>query len=315
MLGLNLQQLEYLVAVDNYKQFTIAAEKCFVTQPTLSMQIKKAEEQLDIVIFDRTRQPILTTPVGKKIVAQARVVINEYNRLEEIVREESGRIEGNLTIGIIPSLAPYLLPLFVGHFKNNNPLVHISFKEMITEALVKALKQDLLDAAILVTPLEENDIIEQPLFYEDVLIYAHPDHSLHKVEALTVDMLTSSGLWLLDEGHCFRSQVLNLCELQENVSSDLPLHFESGSLDTIRKMVDTEGGYTLLPGLAAEELAFDLHKQVKEFESPVPLREVSLVYSRAFYKRLLLDRLSESVQANVPEEMLHKDRGHVVEWK
>ncbi|MBS2212009.1 LysR family transcriptional regulator [Carboxylicivirga mesophila] len=315
MLGLNLQQLEYLVAVDNYKQFTIAAEKCFVTQPTLSMQIKKAEEQLDIVIFDRTRQPILTTPVGKKIIAQARVVINEYNRLEEIVREESGRIEGNLTIGIIPSLAPYLLPLFVGHFKNNNPLVNISFKEMITEELVKALKQDLLDAAILVTPLEENDIIEQPLFYEDVLIYAHPDHSLHKVDILTVDMLTSSGLWLLDEGHCFRSQVLNLCELQENVSSDLPLHFESGSLDTIRKMVDTEGGYTLLPGLAAEELAFDLHKQVKEFESPVPLREVSLVYSRAFYKRLLLDRLAESVQANVPEEMLHKDRGHVVEWK
>ncbi len=315
MLGLNLQQLEYLVAVDNYKQFTIAAEKCFVTQPTLSMQIKKAEEQLDIVIFDRTKQPILTTPVGQKIVNQARVVINEYNRLEEIVREESGRIEGSLTIGIIPSLAPYLLPLFVGHFKNNNPQVNISFKEMITEELVKALKQDVLDAAILVTPLEENDIIEQPLFYEDVLIYAHPNHSLQQVENLTVDMLTSSGLWLLDEGHCFRSQVLNLCELQENVSSDLPLHFESGSLDTIRKMVDAEGGYTLLPGLAAEELAFDLHKQVKEFESPVPLREVSLVYSRAFYKRLLLERLAESVKANVPEEMLHKDRGHVVEWK
>ncbi len=315
MLGLNLQQLEYLVAVDNYKQFTIAAEKCFVTQPTLSMQIKKAEEQLGIVIFDRSKQPILTTPVGQKIVNQARVVINEYNRLEEIVREESGRIEGSLTIGIIPSLAPYLLPLFVGHYKNNNPLVNISFKEMITEELVKALKKDLLDAAILVTPLDEHDIIEQPLFYEDVLIYAHPNHSLHKVENLTVDMLTSSGLWLLDEGHCFRSQVLNLCELQENVSSDLPLHFESGSLDTIRKMVDAEGGYTLLPGLAAEELAFDLHKQVKEFESPVPLREVSLVYSRAFYKRLLLDRLADSVKANVPEQMLEKDRGHVVEWK
>ncbi|MCT4588027.1 MAG: hydrogen peroxide-inducible genes activator [Carboxylicivirga sp.] len=315
MLGLNLQQLEYLVAVDNYKQFTIAAEKCFVTQPTLSMQIKKAEEQLGIVIFDRTKQPILTTPVGQKIIDQARVVINEYNRLEEIVREESGRIEGSLNVGIIPSLAPYLLPLFVGHFKKNNPLVNISFKEMITEELVKALKQDLLDAAILVTPLEEGDIIEQPLFYEDVLIYAHPHHSLHNVESLTVDMLTPSGLWLLDEGHCFRSQVLNLCELQENVSSELPLHFESGSLDTIRKMVDTEGGYTLLPGLATEELAFDLHKQVKEFESPVPLREVSLVYSRAFYKRLLLDRLSDSIKASVPEEMLHKDRGHVVEWK
>jgi len=315
MLGLNLQQLEYLVAVDNYKQFTIAAEKCFVTQPTLSMQIKKAEEQLGIVIFDRSKQPVLTTPVGQSIVNQARVVMNEYNRLEEIVREESGRIEGQLTIGIIPSVAPYLLPRFVGHFKAQNPLVSISFKEMITEELVKALKKDVLDAAILVTPLHDKELIEQQLFYEDVLIYAHPSHPLHSVETLTADMLTSSGLWLLDEGHCFRSQVLNLCEIQENASSDLPLHFESGSLDTIRKMVDAEGGYTLMPGLAAEELFFELHKQVKEFESPVPLREVSIVYSRAFYKRLLIERLSESVKANVPEEMLDQDRGQVVEWQ
>ncbi len=315
MLGLNLQQLEYLVAVDNYKQFTIAAEKCFVTQPTLSMQIKKAEEQLGVVIFDRTKQPVLTTPVGQVIINQARVVINEYKRLEEIVREESGRIEGELNIGIIPSVAPYLLPRFVGHFKVHNPLVKISFKEMITGELVKALKKDLLDAAILVTPLHEKDIIEQALFFEDVLIYAHPDHPLHKVRTLSVDMLTSSGLWLLNEGHCFRSQVLNLCKIQESASPDIPFQFESGSLDTIRKMVDTEGGYTLMPGLAAHELFFDMHKQVKEFESPVPLREISIVYSRAFYKRLLIERLSDSIKANVPEEMLDDKRGQIVEWK
>lgn len=314
MLGLNLQQLEYLVAVDNYKQFTIAAEKCFVTQPTLSMQIKKAEEQLGIVIFDRSKQPVLSTPVGRFIINQARVVINEYNRLEEIVREQSGRIEGELNIGIIPSVAPYLLPRFVGHFRNQNPRVKTSFKEMITEELVKALKKDLLDAAILVTPLHDKEIIVQPLFYEDILIYTHPGHPLHQVNELSIDMLTSSGLWLLDKGHCFRSQVLNLCEIQENAGHDLPLHFESGSLDTIRKMVDAEGGYTLLPGLVAHELLFELHKRVKEFESPVPLREVSIVFSRAFYKRLLIDRLSDSIKANVPEEMLDRDRGQVVEW-
>jgi len=315
MLGLNLQQLEYLVAVDNYKQFTIAAEKCFVTQPTLSMQVKKAEEHLGITIFDRTKQPVLVTVLGQPIINQARVIINEYNRLEEIVREQSGKIEGELTIGIIPSIAPYLLPRFVGHFKKNNPQINISFKEMVTEELVRALKKDLLDAAILVTPLNETDIVEEPLFYEDVLIYAHPSHPLHQVEALTIDSLTSEGLWLLDEGHCFRSQVLNLCQMQADIRVDVPLRFESGSLDTLRKMVDSEGGYTLLPGLATAELNFELHKQVKEFESPVPLREVSLVYSRSFYKRLLLDCLVKSVTCNIPEEMLYKERGQVVEWK
>lgn len=315
MLGLNLQQLEYLVAVDNYKQFTLAAEKCFVTQPTLSMQIKKAEEQLDIVIFDRTKQPILTTPVGQKIINQARLIINEYNRLEEIVREESGRVEGELHIGIIPSLAPYLLPLFVGHFKSNNPDIRISFKEMITEDIIKALKKDMLDAAILVTPIAENDIIERVLFYEDVLIYANKQHALHQQESLTINHLTAEGLWLLDEGHCFRSQVLNLCAMQEHMNAESPLNFESGSLETIRKMVDAEGGYTLLPALAARELVFDLHKHVKEFDSPVPLREVSLVYSRAFYKRLLLNRLAESIMDCVPVEMLDKERGNIVEWK
>lgn len=315
MLGLNLQQIEYLVAVDNYKQFTIAAEKCFVTQPTLSMQVKKAEEQLDIVIFDRTKQPIVTTLIGQKIVDQAREVLYAYNRLEEIVLEESGRIEGELTIGIIPSLAPYLLPRFVGTFKRDNPLVSLSFKEMVTEKLIDALEHDLLDAAILVTPLEHQGIVEKPLFYEDILIYAHPKHGLYQAKNLEVGALDSNGLWLMDEGHCFRSQVLNLCAVQDEMRKDLPLHFESGSLDTIRKMVDAEGGYTLMPGLAASELSFELHKQVVEFENPVPVREVSLVYSRSFYKKMLLERLAQSIISNVPEEMLDAQRGHVVEWR
>ncbi|MCU4175614.1 LysR substrate-binding domain-containing protein [Carboxylicivirga sp. N1Y90] len=315
MLGLNLQQLEYLVAVDTYKRFTIAAEKCFVTQPTLSMQVKKAEEQLDMVIFDRTRQPVVTTLLGQKVIKQARKIMSEYNRLEEIVREESGRIEGELTIGIIPSLAPYLLPRFVGAFKRDNPLVSISYKEMLTGEIIDALEHDLIDAAILVTPLHHNGIIEQVLFYEDILIYAHHEHPLHQDKNLHISQLTSDGLWLMDKGHCFRSQAMNLCDIQDSARDDLPMHFESGSLDTIRKMVDVEGGYTLLPGLATAELPFEFHKHVCEFDSPVPLREVSLVYSRSFYKRMLIDRLASSVTANVPEDMLLKERGQVVEWK
>lgn len=315
MLGLNLQQLEYLVAVDTYKQFTIAAEKCFVTQPTLSMQVKKAEEQLDMIIFDRSKQPIVTTLLGQKVVAQARKIMNEYNRMEEIVREESGRIEGELNIGIIPSLAPYLLPRFVGAFKRDNPLVSISYKEMLTGDIIDALEHDRIDAGILVTPLHHQGIVEQQLFFEEIMIYAHPQHLLHQEKNLHISQLTSEGLWLMDKGHCFRSQVLNLCDIQDEVRSDLPMHFESGSLDTIRKMVDLEGGYTLLPGLAAAELPFELHKQVSEFDSPVPLREVSLVYSRSFYKRMLIDRLASSITSSIPEEMLLKERGQVVEWK
>jgi len=315
MLGLNLQQIEYLVAVDNYKQFTVAAEKCFVTQPTLSMQIKKAEEQLGLVIFDRSKQPIVTTLLGKKIVDQARKIMSEYNRMEEIVREESGRIEGELTVGIIPSLAPYLLPRFVGGFKRENPLVSVSFKEMVTENCIDALEHDLLDAAILVTPLHQHGIVEEPLFYEDILIYAHPEHTLYNRGHLKTEMLDSDGLWLMDEGHCFRSQVLNLCEVKEEIRKDLPVNFESGSLDTIRKLVDAEGGYTLLPGLAAEELPFEMHRNIKEFELPVPVREVSLVYSRSFYKKVLLERLGDSVKNQVPEEMLDKSRGLIVEWR
>jgi len=208
---ISLIQLEYIIAVDTYRHFVTASEKCFVTQPTLSMQIKKLEEELGVIIFDRSKQPIIPTEIGKKIIEQARIVVAESNNITEIINTHNNSISGELTIGIIPSLAPYLLPLFIGDFNRKYPDVKVKILELLTEEIIIELKKDTIDVGILVTPLSEKGIIEQPLFYEEMLLYINKNHAFSKKENINPIELASSDLCLLNKGHCFRSQVINLC--------------------------------------------------------------------------------------------------------
>lgn len=310
-----LTQLEYIVAVDEYRHFATAAEKCFVTQPTLSMQIKKLEDDLGVIIFDRSRQPVVPTDIGMRLIEQARRVLESAGRIKEIISEDKEEIGGSLRIGIIPTLAPYLLPAFIGDYVRKYPHVRVEVEELVSEEIIERLKKDTLDAALFVTPYHDEKITEQPVFYEEMKIYASPGHPLLKKEKVEVTDIAASDIWMLGNGHCFRDQVVNLCEMRSIQHKDLPFDFESNSLETLMRIIDKEGGFTLIPELAVRYMAENRKNQVRSFNSYVPLREVSVIYSRYYIKHKLIELLCKEVKNAVPPEMWSKERGKIVEWK
>lgn len=312
---ITLTQLEYIVAIDEYRHFATAADKCFVTQPTLSMQIKKLEDDLGVIIFDRSRQPVVPTDIGAKLVEQARITLAATERIKEIIMEQKEEVEGSLKIGIIPTLAPYLLPIFIGHYIRKYPAVHVEVEELVSEEIIRRLKRDMIDVGIFVTPYSDDKIVERPVFYEEMLVYAHPDSELLKKKSLEVQDIANSEIWMLGDGHCFRNQVVNLCEMAGMQHKNLPFEFESNSLETLMKIVDKEGGFTLIPELALQYLSETKKHQVRRLNSFKPLREVSVIYSRYYTKQKLIDLLCDEIKVVVPTEMLRKDRGMVVEWK
>ncbi|MCF6333375.1 MAG: LysR substrate-binding domain-containing protein [Draconibacterium sp.] len=310
-----LTQLEYIVAVDTYRHFGKAAEHCFITQPTLSMQIKKLEEDLEIIIFDRSKQPLIPTDVGVRIIEQSRIVLKQSEEILNIIKDHKNLVSGMLRIGIIPTLAPYLLPIFIGKYKKKYPNIFIKVVEATTENIVELLNKDLIDVGILVTPLKEEKIIEKPIFYEEMLIYANSGHKLHSQKEITVLDIATPEIWLLSDGHCFRDQVINLCSYVGTTDSPLPFHFEAGSLETLMNIVDKEGGITLIPELAKDTMSEKRGNNVRSFSNIKPLREVSLVYSRHFAKHKLINLLWREIKDSVPQELQDESRGTIVEWK
>lgn len=295
MVKVSLVQLEYIVALDTHRHFARAAESCHVTQPTLSMQINKLEKLLGVIIFDRSRQPIMVTDVGEKIIAQARITLNEARRIEELIDDERQEIRGELTLGVIPTVAPYLLPLFLNSFLDRYPLVKVKVKELLTEDILAALHQDSIDVGILVTPFAHNPFHTVPLFYEPFKIYGS---DLSKDGSpMPLEDLKDHPLWLLEEGHCFRDQVLQLCHEQQ----DGLLQYESGSLEALKRIVNKQGGVTLLPELAALDLRPAEKEMLRAFQDPVPSREVSLIMKRSYLKKKLVEALREEIIKNLPD--------------
>jgi LysR family transcriptional regulator, hydrogen peroxide-inducible genes activator len=307
-------QLEYIVAVDKYRNFIKASEACFVTQPTLSMQIKKLEDDLGVIIFDRTKKPVIATEAGRQVIGQAKVVLEEHKKIQDVVDAFHQKISGNLAIGIIPTLSPYLLPRFAGHFRRHFPDVKLTFSEMLTDEIYENLINDELDAGIFVTPYHKSKVFEYPVFYEEMKIYAGDNHPIHQQTEIAVERLNVDEMWLLSDGHCFRSQAINFCKINELQRHELPFDFEGGSLETLMKIIDSEGGFTLLPELAALDLGEDKQNRVKRFSGVKPLREVSLVVSRNYAKKRLINILVEEIKTALPEFMLDKARGTIVEW-
>ena len=312
---ITLTQLEYIVAIDEYRHFATAAEKCFVTQPTLSMQIKKLEDELGVIIFDRSRQPVVPTDLGAKLIEQARMTLSATQRIKEIIQEEQQEVEGTLKIGIIPTLAPYLLPVFIGPYIRKYPAVKVEVEELVSEEIIRRLKRDRLDVGLFVTPYHDEKIVERPVFYEEMLVYAHPDSELLKKKEVGHEDIVTSDIWMLGNGHCFRNQVVNLCEMSASQHKNLPFEFESNSLETLMRIVDVEGGFTLIPELALQYMSPEKKKQVRSIANTKPLREVSVIYSRHFTKQRLITLLCDEIKSVVPAHMLKRDRGMIVEWK
>jgi LysR family hydrogen peroxide-inducible transcriptional activator len=308
---MTLTQLEYIVAVDTHRQFVEAAESCFVTQPTLSMQIQKLEEALGVKIFDRTRHPVVPTPIGEKIIAQARVVLRESGQVKQLIREQQNIMSGEIRVGIIPTLSPYLLPALFRNMQEKYPDVQLNVRETITEELMQEIKNNRIDCGIVVTPLKDPLIREEVLFYEELFAYVSPRNELHDKKYVLPAEIDPRKLWLLEEGHCFRSQVLNLCELRRQ--SDLQVRYETGNIETLRRMVDKSDGITLLPELAVMELSKMQMKSVRKLKEPTPTREVSLVMRHDYFQTKLMKALKVEIMKVIPAHMLRISKRKVID--
>lgn len=310
---MTLIQYEYIIAVDNFRHFGRAAEACFVTQPTLSMQIQKLEDQLGVVIFDRSKQPVVPTDIGKRIIEQARIVVSASKKVKALVEDEKGEVAGELNIGIIPTLSPYLLPLFINNFIVKYPQVNIKVQELITEQVVQKLKNETLDIGLIVTPINDPGLVTKPLFYEEFYGYVSKASQFYEKEKLEANQIPSNEIWLLNEGHCFRDQVLNVCQKYDERESQFK--YESGSLEALKRIVDKHGGMTLLPELAT--IGFDKQSKdkIRPFKDPKPVREVSLVMHRSYLKRKLVEALHKEILSAIPDHINIKKHGEVIKWK
>lgn len=279
------------------------------------MQIKKLEEEFNVLIFDRSKKPVIPTEIGHQIIQQARDGLARLNGIYDIIRDEQEGLNGELRVGIIPTLSPYLLPRFAGRFSVKYPGVELLVEEMLTERLVDMLQNDLIDVGILVTPLDATSIREIPLFYEAFYVYHSAEHPLSDRAEVDIADLNLADMWLLRDGHCFKDQVVNICGAQEHQEHKKSFQFQAGSIETLKRIVDRQFGFTLLPELAVRELPPEQRAQVRPFKEPYPLREVSMVTHRSFLKQKLLASFQEEIRAAVPKHMLDPGRGTTVRWR
>lgn len=304
-------QLEYVVAVDTWQHFAKAAATCFVTQPTLSMQIHKLEQELGVKLFDRSKMPVVTTAAGKEIVTHARKILAERDELLDLLQLRKGALAGELKIGIIPTLAPYLLPLFIPAFTKKYPEIRLVINELTTDIIISRLREGKIDAGILVTPLNENGIKEDVLFYEEMLAYISPKNVAYKKTYVLPQDIDPNKLWLLEEGHCFRTQIANLCQLRKASTEGSHFEYETGSLETLRRMVEIYDGITILPELATLNMPLKQKKLLRKFKKPEPVREVSIVIHRDHLKKRLIDVMKKEIIAALPEK-LNKNNTNMV---
>ncbi len=309
---MTLQQLEYILAVDTHRNFIKAADSCYITQPTLSMQIQKLEDELGIKIFDRSKLPVVPTAIGQGVLEHARRVLHARNELNRFIEDQKGKISGQLRIGIIPTLAPYLLPIFVPAFIKKYPDIKLIIHELMTEHIVSYLKDEKIDAGILVTPLNEAGITEHVLFYEELMVFTSKKNRAYEKQYILPKDIDTSKLWLLEEGHCFRSQILSICELQQQSREHSGLEYEAGSLETLKRMVEISDGVTIVPELVPLQMPRSQQQLIRHFKKPVPVREVSLAVHRDFLKEKLVKALREEILAAVPEQLKKKPSPNVI---
>lgn len=302
---MTITQLHYVLAVAEHRNFTVAAENCFVTQPTLSMQIQKLEEELDIKIFDRAKKPIQLTEVGKKIVQQAKSIVNEADRIKDIVEQQKGFIGGEFKIGIIPTVMPTLLPMFLSNFIKKYPKVHLIIEEHPTEEIISRLNKGLLDVAIAATPLNEPELKEIALYYEPFVGY-FPQKFRQGIDYLTSENLNINEILLLQDGHCFTNGILNICKASKMDSSQ-GFELASGSFETLIRLSNEGLGVTLLPYLHTLNLNENDRKNIIEFKDPKPSREISLIYSRNELKIHIIEALRSTIAGVIKGAVAFQD--------
>ncbi len=299
---MTLQQLEYILAVNQHRHFGRAAEHCHVTQPTLSAMIQKLEEELGVKLFDRNVQPVCPTSIGERIIDQARQVLNQSAHIREIVDEEKGAMIGTFRLGILPTIAPYLLPRFYPHFLELYPKLDVQVSEMKSADIELALEKGDLDAAIIATQPENKQLIAEPLFYEEFYGYVSTLEPVFKEKVIRTSDITGKHLWLLDEGHCFRDQLVKFCHIKG--VQDSRKAYRLGSIETFMRMVESGRGVTIIPELSLSQLNTCQQELVRPFAVPRPAREVRLVIPADFVRHTLLGHLKREIISSIPNEMM-----------
>ena len=299
---MTLQQLEYILAVNQFRHFAKAAEYCRVTQPTLSAMIQKLEEELDTRIFDRSQQQVCPTPVGIHIIEQAQNILVQANRIKNIIEEEKHSLTGTFKLGILPTVAPYLLPRFFPQLMKKYPDLDIRVVEMKTNDIKKALQTGEIDAGIVASLAGMEELQQTPLFYEQFFAYVSREDALFNNEVIRTSDLNGEQLWLLDEGHCFRDQLVRFCQMKSARASQLAYHL--GSMETFMRMVESGKGVTFIPELAVLQLGDAQKELVRSFAIPCPTRQVVLLTNKNFIRHTLLEVLVKEIKLSVPKEML-----------
>jgi len=301
---MTITQLKYTLAVAKYGNFTTASEKCFVTQPTLSMQVQKLEEELGVTIFNRSTKPLQVTDVGEKVLFQARKIVEESSRMNDVISEEKGIIGGTLKVGIIPTVSSTLLPLFLNIFIKKHKNVELKIEEYNTDTLSKKLEDNTIDCAIAATPLNNSKIIERPIYYEPFVAYVPEHHFLSGNKSLGLDDLSNSDLLILEDGHCFRNQVLNLCSID-----DVNKHYElkSGSFETLINLSNNGPWMTIIPYLHSNNLSSNNIQNIIPFEDPAPAREISMIYSKSQLKLPVINALMDTISSVIRGQIKYND--------
>ncbi|SFU74076.1 LysR family transcriptional regulator, hydrogen peroxide-inducible genes activator [Pustulibacterium marinum] len=308
---MTLQQLQYVVALDTHRHFVKAAESCFVAQPTLTLQVKKLEEEVHLTLFDRSVKPLEPTPQGARFIVRARQILREVEGLKEMVNQDRQSVEGNFKIGIIPTLAPYILPLFLKVFQEKLPKVSLEILELQSDVILEQLRVGQLDIGLLVTPTHIPQLREIKLFQEPFWVFAAEGHKLLKKQAIDAAELPKEDLWLLQQGHCFRDQILNVCQTNAQETTQ-PIQFKTGSIETLKRMIQNHKGFTLIP-----ELAIDIQDQkwVRPFKDPQPARQIGMVVHGSFTKEVLLKELRDSIIHSVPDHFTKSHEYFTVQWR
>ncbi len=307
---MTIQQLEYVVALDTHRHFVTAASYCHVTQPTITLMVKKLEEEIGILIFDRSKSPLVPTPLGEIFIAKSRAILQDVNHLKELVNVEVNSVLGNFKVGIIPTISPYIIPKFIGRFIEKYPDTILDIDEMQSDAIIESLLNGKIDVGILVTPLNETFLREVPLYTEPFVFYGQMNKKVNSQKTLSIKDLDSlEGLWLLNSGHCFRNQVLNICGNHTNHKN---ITFKSGSIETLKKMIDNYGGFSLMPEMSLTSK--DKEKTIL-FKDPKPVREVSIVVHKSFAKEGLIEALRNEILKVVPNDFKKNDKYMKVAWR
>ncbi len=298
---MNIQQLEYIIAVDRTKNFTKAAEQCFVTQATLSAMIKKLEEELGVILFDRKGSPVITTEIGQVILDEARQVLIHSHKIKDLVGQQKGEISGSLRIGIIPTIASSLLPRILKLLSTRFPALELIVTEMISPEVVEQVRSGRLDAGIIATPWKDLNLEEIILYYETLMVYGMEQMERKYIMPYEIQ---DKKIWMLEEGHCLREQFINYCSLKKKADMPGNLKFEGNSFETLLNLVDSFGGLTLIPELYYRLLSEDKKLKVRQFSLPIPVREVSMIYHRPYARLNSLQAVSGLIQAEINQNLI-----------